>query len=91
MNSILSFALTNILTYSAIMPMTGWRTVPLGLFRFVPAFTLVPRLILSLREAYARDDRGVLFKGEVDPAFGLASSRGGAVSAIVFVEDDERD
>ena len=44
----------------------------------VPAYVLTPRLVLSLRELYARDLRGRC-GSDIDTAFGLTSS-------IIFAE-----
>ena len=53
---------------------------------YVPAFVLTPRLVLALRELYARDLRGRC-GSDIDTAFGLTSSgRGAVASQIVFAE-----
>ena len=64
----------------------GW-IVLITAIEFVPAFTVAPRLILSLRALYARDARGRL-GGDIDTAFGLASMAGHstAVTTIMFAE-----
>ena len=63
-----------------------WQVVLVGILEFVPAFVLTPRLVLSLRELYARDLRGRC-GSDIDSAFGLTSSGRGAVgSQIVFAE-----
>ena len=52
----------------------------------IPAFTLVPRFILSLRELYARDVQGRR-GSNIDTAFGLASvSTHGALTTIMFAD-----
>ena len=87
MNSILTFALINVLIFTGNVSMDGWRVIPLATIQYVPAFTLVPRFILSLRKLYARDLRGRR-GNEIDTAFSLtsASNHGAAAaSAIMFV------
>lgn len=60
---------------------------------YVPAITLTPRLVLSLRRLYAQDLQG-RHGSDIDTAFGLTSSGDGtaAVSTLVFAdgEQDER-
>ena len=69
------------------MSSSEWWAVVAGLIQFVPAFTLTPRLVLSLREVYARDLRGRM-GSDMDTAFGLisTSSYGTAASTIIFAE-----
>ena len=63
-----------------------WQVVLMGIGEYVPAFVLTPRLVLSLRELYARDLRGRR-GSDIDTAFGLTSSgRGTVASQIVFAE-----
>ena len=63
-----------------------WQVVLVCIVEYVPAFVLTPKLILSLRELYARDLRGRC-GSDIDSAFGLTSSGCGAVgSQIVFAE-----
>ena len=54
---------------------------------FVPAFTLTPRLLLSLRKLYARDLQGRC-GSDIDTAFGFTSTSGYGTSesGIVFAE-----
>ena len=73
----------------------GWVVLS-GMIEYVPAFTLVPRLILSLRELYARDLQGRR-GSEIDTAFGLAlaPARDTVASLVVFAdggqsEDEEQ-
>lgn len=63
-----------------------------GTIQFVPTFTLTPRLILSLRELYARDLRGRC-GGEIDTAFGLTSTCGhsAAASVVMFANGERQD
>ena len=67
----------------------GWVVLS-GMIEYVPAFTLVPRLILSLRELYARDLQGRR-GSEIDTAFGLAlaPARDALASTIVFADGGE--
>ena len=63
-----------------------WQVVLVGIVQYVPAFVLAPRLVLSLRELYARDLQGRC-GSDIDTAFGLTSSGHGTVgSQIVFAE-----
>lgn len=73
-------------------PGDTWATIPLGMIEYVPAFTLVPRFLLNLRELYARDLRGRC-GGDIDTAFGLSSSfgRNAIASAIMFAEAGDND
>jgi hypothetical protein len=65
---------------------------------YVPMYALTPRLILNIRELYARDVQGRRGEG-IDTGFGLLSTRGGADgTTMVFanvepnegLEDDAR-
>ena len=87
MNSILTFALVNVLMFTGNVSMDGWRVILLATIQYLPAFTLVPRFILSLRKLYARDLQGRR-GSEIDTAFGLtsASGRGAVASAIMFAD-----
>lgn len=80
-----------------MIPTYGWRIILAGTMGYMPAFTLVPRFILNLRELYARDLRGRR-GSDIDTAFGLTSGSAddAAVSTVVFVdagenEDEEQD
>ena len=56
----------------------------IGIVTYVPAFVLTPRLVLRLRELYARDLRGGS-RSDIDTAFGLTSSgRDAVTSQIIF-------
>lgn len=72
---------------TAIYSQGGWWMILLGGVQYIPTFTLIPRFILNLRELYASDLRGRR-EGDIDTAFGLASSfgHGGAMSAMMFAE-----
>lgn len=81
--------------FVAIVPSDQGWTVLLYAVQFVPAYSIVPRLILSLRELYARDTRGRR-GGDIDTAFGAGSvaSNSTAVTTMEFVvarrnDDDE--
>ena len=68
-----------------------WQAVLLGIGEAVPAFVLTPRLVLSLRDLYARDLRGRR-GSDIDTAFGLTSSGLDTMtvaSQIVFAEGGE--
>lgn len=63
-----------------------WQVIPGSMMMYVPAFTLTPRLVLSLRHLYARDLRS-RHGSDIDTAFGLTSSGHAAVvSEIVFAD-----
>lgn len=62
----------------------NWWEVLDAMMQCVPAFTLVPRLILSLRKLCACDSRRRR-GSDIDSAFGLTPSNGGiVVSEIMF-------
>lgn len=65
----------------------SWWEVLGGIMVYVPAFTLTPRLVLSLRQLYARDVRGGP-RGDIDTGFGLTSMAGHCSigSVIIFAE-----
>lgn len=88
MNSILIYALLNVLISEGIISINGWQVVLLGTMQIIPPCTLVPRFILSLRKLYARDLRGRFSGSNIDTAFGLttASGNGTAASTIVFAD-----
>ena len=54
-------------------PTGGWQLISLLLLEYVPVFTLTPRFILSIREAFARDIEGGC-GGEIDSGFSFLSS-----------------
>ena len=87
-NSILVFSVLNTLGNAGSIPMYGWRIVLVGVLRYIPAFPLIPRFILNLRELYAHNlslgGRG----SAIDTAFGYSPGIGqdAAVSAIVFAD-----
>lgn len=88
MDSILSYSLLGMLT--AVANMSGddrWWVVLAGTMEYVPAFTLTPRLILSLRAFHERDVRGRC-GSEIDIAFGFASAsfHDSVASAITFAD-----
>ena len=89
MNSILSYALVSLFDYVVDIPMDGWWSL-LGVAQFVPAFTLVPRFILGLRQLYARDVQGRR-GSDIDTAFGLTSAFDHAASAIVFADGGQNE
>lgn len=81
MNSILAFALISLLVPFSI-PMAIWWAVP----QYVPLYTLVPRLTLSLRAFYAHDIQGR--SSDIDTAFGFSSARGTA-NMVVFAGPEQ--
>lgn len=87
MNSVLTYALIDVLASTGNIPTYGWRIILIGTMESVPAITLVPRFILSLRKLYARDLRGRR-GSDIDIAFGLTSgcSHGAVVSVIMFAD-----
>ena len=74
------------------LPTNGWWQIFLPTIEYIPPYTLVPRLILSLRALYARDLQGRR-GSDIDTAFGLTStsSHGAAVSAIMFADDGQNE
>ena len=89
-DSILTFALVNVLVNAGDVPMIGWRAILAGVMNYIPAYTLSPRFILSLRRLYARDVRGGL-GSDIDTAFGLTSLPGAGASAIVFANGGQNE
>ena len=92
MNSILAFALTNILVFLGNVSTEGWRGILLGILQDVAPYTLVPRFILTLRKLYARDLRGI-HGSEIDTGFGLTSpsDHGAAASTIMFADGGQNE
>ena len=86
-NSILTYALINILGTTGNVPKNGWWPILIGMMEYIPPYTLVPRFILSLRKLYTSDLRGRR-GSNIDTAFGLTStsSHGAAASVIMFVD-----
>lgn len=70
--------------YVENVPTHGWWVLLTVLPQSIPAVTLVPRFIFSLRRLYARDLQGGN-GGDIDTAFGLTSSHGTA-STIMFAD-----
>ena len=87
MNSILAFALIDMLADTANLPTDGWPVILFEAMEYIPPYTLVPRFILGLRALYARDLPGICGT-EIDTAFGLApaSGRVAAASVIMFAD-----
>ena len=89
MDSILLFSLERILGDINLSWNYGWEVVLGTIVGYVPPFVLTPRLVLSLREVYARDLQGRC-GSDIDTAFGLTSSGHATIaSQIVFAEDGE--
>lgn len=88
MHSILTFAVVDVLIYTKSASTDGWWIVLLGILEAIPPYTLVPRLILSLRKLYARDLQGRQSGFDGDTAFGstLTSSHSSSASAIIFAD-----
>ena len=87
-NSIFLYALINLLIFIGNISMNEWW-VFLRVAEYLPVYTLVPRLILSLRELYSRDLRGRCGTG-IDTAFGLTLSPS-VSDSIVFAENAQND
>lgn len=87
MNSIVSYVLSDLVA-SCIYVNPGWPFTLQLVGEFIPAVTLVPRFILSLRKLYERDLQG-RSGTDFDTAFGLTSSSGLGVhaSAIMFADN----
>ena len=85
----LTYAVINVLYYAANVPLNGWPITLLATMEYIPAFTLVPRFILSLRELYACDLQGKR-GNDIDTAFGFTSAFGHgtstATTTIVFAD-----
>ena len=91
MSSILTYTLVNVLIYAANIHAGGWTIMLLTLIQYIPAFTLVPRFILSLRELYARDLQGRQ-GGDIDSAFGLTLAPGhDAAGTIMFADGGQNE
>ena len=86
-NSILAYALVDILGTTGSLSTDGWWPILIGMMEYIPPYTLVPRFILSLRALYARDLQGRR-GSDIDTAFGLtsASSHGTVTSVIMFMD-----
>ena len=91
-NSILIYALINMLSVTANLPPDGWSIFLLGTMESVPPYTLVPRFILSLRKLYVRDLPGRR-GNEIDTAFGStpAFGRGAVASTMVFADAEQNE
>ena len=89
MNSTLMYSILNLIFYAVGLSIDGQVILSVAA-DYIPLFTLVPRFILNLRELYARDYNGRR-GSNIDTAFGLTSSHGPVVSAIVFAEDGQNE
>lgn len=92
-NSVLSFSLICMLTTMVnISSSDQWWTVVAVTVEYIPAFTLTPRFILSLRELDARVRRS-RDGSDIDTAFGLTSTfyRGAVADAIMFADSGGTD
>ncbi|KAF8549548.1 hypothetical protein OG21DRAFT_1525736 [Imleria badia] len=76
------YSLIDLLGVSGKIPAGGWQPILLFILEVVPMYTLTPRLIISIRELYARDVLGAR-GGGVDSGFGLLSHGG---TAVVFAD-----
>jgi len=65
-----------------------WQGYLLLVLAYVPMYALTPRLILNIRELYARDVQGRRGEG-IDTGFGLLSTRGGADGTTMVFADVE--
>ena len=71
----------------------SWWIVLGGMMEYVPAFTLTPRLILSLRKLYARDLRS-RDGSDIDTAFSLVSTSDDAtitMSVVTFADTGQNE
>lgn len=93
MNSMSLYLLIGMLTALAKIALDDdWWRVLSGTVQYVPAFMVTPRLILSLRQLYARDLQGR--RGDdIDTAFGLTSTAdyGAVTSGLTFVNAGQED
>ena len=81
-----SFSILGMLGTANLLSNNEWEVVLIDMVEFVPVFVLTPRLVLSLRELYARDLRRGC-GSDIDTAFGLrSSSRATVGSQIAFAE-----
>lgn len=87
MTSMLAYVLSDLLASSGIRVNPGWPLTLHLVVEFIPAITLVPRFILSLRKLYAHDLLGRR-GNNIDTAFGLASASGHStdVSTVMFAD-----
>lgn len=92
MTRILIYVLTDLLSMTAIHLTPGLPVTLHLMVEYVPAITLVPRFVLSLRELYAQDLQGRC-GSDIDTAFGLTSavSRGAAASTIMFANGGQHE
>ena len=88
-NSTLSYSLINILFYTANVPIDGWLVILVGMMKYVPAVTLVPWFILTLRELYACEVQNS-YESDIDTAFGfgLVLGHSAAASVLMFAHPD---
>lgn len=87
-NSILPYTLLDLLANAGNIPKGRWAVIIPFMVEYVPAITLVPRFILTVRELHARDlqrRRG----SEIDTGFGLSSASGHGVVTIIFADGGE--
>ncbi|KAG9315358.1 hypothetical protein JVU11DRAFT_4503 [Chiua virens] len=80
----------DILSVSGNIPNSGWQPIFLYIVQFVPAYTLTPRFIMSIRELYASDLQGRRVGG-LDTGFGLVSVSNGSIAGttIAFAEAEQ--
>ncbi|KAI9457517.1 hypothetical protein HD554DRAFT_2142642 [Boletus coccyginus] len=83
------FSLINGLNTSGKLPTGGWQKISLYILEVVPIYTLTPRFIMGLKEAYARDVQGRHWS-RINTVFGLWLSDHGVDGAAVELTDIER-
>ncbi|KAI9567794.1 hypothetical protein HD554DRAFT_2103395 [Boletus coccyginus] len=71
------------------LPTGGWQKISLYILEVVPIYTLTPRFIMGLKEAYARDVQGRHWS-RINTVFGLWLSDHGVDGAAVELTDIER-
>ena len=86
MESILSYTLLDLSGKGTDFSFDGWISL-VGSFKYIPASTLAPRFILSLRKLYALDDRRGRRGSNIDTAFGF-TGYGAAGSQMMFAIND---
>ncbi|KAG9316930.1 hypothetical protein JVU11DRAFT_3011 [Chiua virens] len=78
----------SLLTDWGSIPSDTWQSTLRSIVENVPAYTLAPRFIISIRELYARDVQGRR-GGGIDTGFGMStlSGNGAADASILFAEN----
>ncbi|KAG9316947.1 hypothetical protein JVU11DRAFT_3030 [Chiua virens] len=66
--------------FNTELPATGWQFIAAAIVQDVPAFTLTPRFIISMREMYTHNVQARHGDG-IDTGFGLSTMSGGGGAA----------